>query len=150
MRIKNRLYKGNAGLQISVNSTNDEERNEMFSGNSHDFFEIYKIMEGIIPTGRKITLNFALAGYEIDPEKLKKYFDPSKYICKLTPMHMTNSCVDNNIYTENGYTDYYPYKEIEENLKDVGYDVLVFVPSKEEDESRITCGNVILSENNKT
>jgi 23S rRNA (adenine2503-C2)-methyltransferase len=30
-------------------------------------------------------------------------------------------------------------------LKQAGYDVIVFIPSKEEDESRITCGNAILS-----
>ena len=37
------------------------------------------------------------------------------------------------------------YKEAEEALKAVGFDVIVFVPSKEEDESKITCGNAILA-----
>ena len=31
-------------------------------------------------------------------------------------------------------------------LEAVGFDVIVFVPSKEEDESRITCGNAILAD----
>ena len=59
---------------------------------------------------------------------------------------MTTACKDNNYSTENGYTSYYPYKEAEERLKKAGFDVIVFIPSKEEDESRITCGNAILSD----
>lgn len=33
----------------------------------------------------------------------------------------------------------------EEKLKAAGFDVLVFIASREEDEGRITCGNAILS-----
>jgi hypothetical protein len=43
------------------------------------------------------------------------------------------------------------YKEITallglENINDKEFDVLVFIPSKDEDESRITCGNAVLSQ----
>jgi len=146
MRIKNRLLEGEAGLQISMNSTNDKEREIMFGGNASSLFDIYKIMDGVVPFGRKITLNFALAGYEIDEKELLKYFDPDNYLIKITPMHLTKSCVDNGLETTGGYDSYYPYQEIEERLKMAGYDVIVFIPSKEEDESKITCGNAILAE----
>jgi len=146
MRIKNRLLEGEAGLQISVNSTNQKERDIMFNDNALSLFDIYKIMDGIIPFGRKITLNFALSGYEIDEAELLKYFDPDNYVIKLTPMHLTKSCVGNGLRTDGGYDYFYPYKEVEERLKKSGYDVIVFVPSHEEDESKITCGNAILSE----
>jgi len=66
MRIKNRLLRGEAGLQISINSTNEDERKTMFSGNACTLSKICEIMEGIIPNGRKITLNFAVAEYEGD------------------------------------------------------------------------------------
>ncbi len=145
MRIKNRLYRGNAGLQLSINSTDEKEREKMFSGNACSLFEIHNIMRGIVPTGRKITLNFALADYTIDENLLFKYFDPDDYIIKITPMHLTDACRDNVIDTPDGYTQYYPYKEVEDRLKKVGYEVIVFVPSIEEDLGRITCGNVILS-----
>jgi 23S rRNA (adenine2503-C2)-methyltransferase len=148
MRIKNRLFHGNAGLQLSINSTDEDERNKMFSGNCLSLYEIRKIMTGIIPNGRKITLNFALAGYRINEKILKKYFDPDDYLVKLTPMHQTNSCKKNNLITPNGYDYFYPYKKVEERLKDAGFDVIVFVPSKEEDESRITCGNALLADKN--
>lgn len=145
MRIKNRIYLGEAGLQLSINSTNEDERKVMFNNNACSLFEIYKIMEGVVPTGRKITLNFALADYEIDSNILLRYFDPSDYICKITPMHKTTSCIENSLETKNGYNNYYPYKEVEERLKKAGYDVIVFVPSNDEDDSLITCGNAILS-----
>jgi 23S rRNA (adenine2503-C2)-methyltransferase len=144
--IKNDLLNGEAGLQISINSTNENERNNMFSGNSLSLENISKIMkEHTKIIGRKITLNFAVADYEINPEILLKYFDPDIYLCKLTPMHKTFTALSNGIRTSGDYTRYYPYEEIEKNLKEYGYDVLVFIASKEEDLGRITCGNAILS-----
>jgi len=148
MRIKNRLLKGEAGLQLSINSTNPKEREMMFNKNACSLEEIARIMEGIIPAGRKITLNFAVADYEIDPNILLKYFDPDDYIIKLTPMHKTVAALNNNIETIGDYTTFYPYKDYEQNLKQAGYDVLVFIASEEEDSSRITCGNAILIDNN--
>jgi 23S rRNA (adenine2503-C2)-methyltransferase len=149
MRIKNRVYEGNAGLQLSINSTNENERDHMFCKNACSLWEIAKIMDGIIPFGRKITLNFAIAQYEIDPNILLRYFDPSYYLIKLTPMHKTSACEENNIKTDGDYTSYYPYKEYEASLKKAGYDVLVFIASEEEDTGgKITCGNAILSTGN--
>jgi 23S rRNA (adenine2503-C2)-methyltransferase len=146
MRIKNRLYRGEAGLQISINSTDENERNKMFSGNAHSLMGISRIMEGIVPYGRKITLNFALANWKIDPRILLEYFSPEFYIVKLTPMHKTKNAILSGIQTSGDYTEFYPYEETEKALKDAGYDVLVFIASREEDESRITCGNAILSD----
>jgi len=104
MRIKNRMMNGNAGLQLSINSTNEDERSVMFNGNACTLEEIADVMDGIIPVGRKITLNFAVAGYEIDPTILLKYFNPQLYICKLTPMHKTVEALKNGIETEGDYT----------------------------------------------
>lgn len=147
MRMKNRLLGGEAGLQLSINSTNEVERTRMFGGNACSLFRIHEIMRGIIVKGRKITLNFAVAGYEIDPYTLVRYFNPQDYIIKLTPMHKTSRAVEKQIRTTGDYTTYAPYKDIESSLKAVGFEVLVFIASKEEDESGITCGNAVLSEN---
>lgn len=145
IRIKNRMLKGNAGLQISINSTNEKERNKMFNNNCISLEEIATLMDGSIPNGRKFTLNFALCQYEINPDILLKYFNPDDYLIKITPMHATDSCKDKDLLTYDGYDFYYPYQKAEKELKSAGYDVIVFVPSKEEDESKITCGNAILS-----
>lgn len=148
MQLKNRDFEGNAGLQLSINSTDEAERTAMFSGNACTLEEIGGIMNGIASIGRKITLNFAVADYTINPQVLLKYFDPDCYVIKLTPMHKTTACKDSDIETEGDYTTYEPYEKHETALKAVGYDVLVFIASKEEDESKITCGNAILAERN--
>jgi len=145
MKIKNDVYKGNAGAQISVNSTSEEERAEMFSGNCLTLDEIAHAMAGAVPLGRKITLNFAIAGYEIDPDILLKYFSPEHYLIKLTPMHKTATAEIRGIKTEGDFTSYHPYEEHERKLKAAGYDVIVFLASEYEDLGRITCGNAILS-----
>jgi 23S rRNA (adenine2503-C2)-methyltransferase len=145
MRMKNRLLRGEAGLQLSINSTDEQERSAMFNGQACTLEAIARIMEGIIPSGRKITLNFALAGYTIDPSRLLMFFDPNEYIIKLTPMHKTAGAVAHGIHTAGDYTTYHPYQADEERLKAAGYDVLVFIASEDEDLSRITCGNAILS-----
>jgi 23S rRNA (adenine2503-C2)-methyltransferase len=146
MDIKNDVFRGNAGLQLSINSTNDNERNYMFNNNTVSIEEASNIGKMLdFPKGRKITLNFAVAGYEINAEKLRELFDPAKFVIKLTPMHKTKSALQNNIKTTGDYTTYYPYQKHEEELKKVGFDVLVFIASDYEDLGRITCGNAILS-----
>lgn len=145
--LKNKNYNGDAGLQFSINSTDEFQREEMFSNNSLSLDEISLIGGNLaMPKGRKYALNFALAdNYIIDASKLVKLFHPDKFMVKITPLHKTRSCEDNNLITTQGYEAFTPYKEIEENLKKVGFDVIVFVPSYDEDLGLITCGNAILS-----
>lgn len=145
--IKNDLYKGNAGLQLSINSTSEEQRKDMFSGNALTLNQISDIVKDLpMPVGRKYALNFALADtYEVNAEKLRDLFDPKKCMVKITPLHMTHSCVENNILTSGGYTSFVPYQKAEADLIKMGFNVLVFVPSMDEDGGRITCGNAILS-----
>jgi 23S rRNA (adenine2503-C2)-methyltransferase len=145
MRLKNRVYHGNAGLQLSINSTDEAERERMFNGNACTLSDIAEIMHGIVPVGRKITLNFAVAGYAVDPDALLKWFPPEWYVVKLTPMHKTAAALVSGMTTSGDYTTPEPYMELEGRLKAAGYDVLVFIASRDEDEGRITCGNAILS-----
>jgi 23S rRNA (adenine2503-C2)-methyltransferase len=145
MEIKNFTYKGEAGLQLSINSTNELERYRMFGGHAMTLEQIHAVIEWLRPRGRKITLNFALAGYEIDPQVLLRYFNPDHFICKLTPMHKTARAEQFGIKTEGDYCNYYAYEKTAAELRAAGYEVLVFIASPEEDDSRITCGNALLS-----
>lgn len=144
--IKNEMYNGQAGLQFSINSTDDDQRNHMFGGSSISLTEFAKIAERLPdPVGRKYCLNFAYAsGFEVNGNKLRTLFDPEKFMCKITPIHMNNSCRENNIETIDGYCSYHPYKLPEQSLKSAGFDVLVFIPSKDEEDGIVTCGNAIL------
>lgn len=155
INIKNNILNGEAGLQLSINSTCDKARDKMFSKNAMALKDISLMFENLLSDlpqnkrlkGRKYALNFALTGNDINAATLRKLFTPKLFLCKITPIHETISCIKNNILSSEGYEYYYPYKKIEEDLKNEGFDVIVFIPSKEEDQSKITCGNAILAMN---
>lgn len=144
--IKNHIYNGQAGLQLSINSTSEVQRDKMFSGKQIQLDRLSKICEKFpSPISRKYCLNFAYASdFEIDGALLKNYFDPNKFMCKITPIHNNNACEENKIKTIDGYESYVPYKKPEEELKKAGFDVLVFIPSLDEEHGLVTCGNAIL------
>jgi len=146
---KNQTLDGRAGLQVSINTT-DAGARERTMPMSMSLEDISHMLTQIIAIqgvyGRKIALNFALTDAPIDAVRLRKLFNPKNFMCKITPMHNTTTAVANGLITHGGYDSYYPYQKVEQDLKEQGFDVLVFVPSKEEDESMITCGNAILSQ----
>lgn len=147
-RIKNEVYNGEAGLQFSINSTDNDQRNVGFNNKSLNLEEIAEIAKKLPkPVGRKYTLNFAVTKDTIlDAERLDSLFDKNNWIVKITPIHETNSAVENGYDIGDTYTDYNVYRKFEQPLLDLGWDVIVFVPSKEEDSDRITCGNALISE----
>lgn len=147
-RIKNEVYNGEAGLQFSINSTDEEQRREQFNGMSLSLADISELAADLpTPVGRKYTLNFAVTADTIlDADELSRLFDKDKFIVKITPIHKTNAAVKNGFGITTEYTDYDVYRKFEQPLIEAGWDVIVFVPSEEEDSDRITCGNALISE----
>lgn len=145
--IKNDVYGGEAGLQFSINSTDEEQRSTQFGGKSLSLLEISELAKQLpMPKGRKYTLNFAVTAQTIlDAKELSRLFDKDKFIVKITPIHETNSAIKNGFDVATSYTDYDVYRKFEQPLLDEGWDVIVFVPSKEEDSDRITCGNALIA-----
>lgn len=144
------LYGGEDGfgLQFSINTLNENDRNEMFRNRSLSLQEISDIIKELpCPKKRKYTLNFAVTSKSnLDVDLMNKYFDKKKCIVKMTPIHETVEAVDE------GYEivhDFDVYEQFERPLVNDGWDVIVFVPSKEEDEDRITCGNSLIALENK-
>ena len=137
-------WNGGAGLQFSINTLDEKQRNRMFRNCSLSLAEISKIIDVLpMPFGRKYTLNFAVTSESnLDVKLMNKYFDKNKCIVKITPIHKTVEA------TENRYeivTDFDVYEKFEKPLVADGWDVIVFIPSKEEDEDRITCGNSLIA-----
>ena len=145
--IKNSVYNGEAGLQFSINSTDEEQRKWQFNDLSLNLKEIAKLAESLpMPRGRKYTLNFAVTKETIlDAKALTNMFDKNKFIVKITPIHQTKSALDNQFDVTTSYADYDVYRDFEQPLLDYGWDVIVFVPSIEEDSDRITCGNALIA-----
>lgn len=147
-RIKNEVYAGEAGLQFSINSTDNEQRNAQFNGMSLGLEEISELAKRLPkPVGRKYTLNFAVTEETIlDAARLSELFDKGDFIVKITPIHKTTAAVKNGFNVTTEYTDYDVYRKFEEPLVAAGWDVIVFVPSEEEDSDRITCGNALITD----
>ncbi len=136
------------GLQFSINTLDEEERNKMFRNNSLSLQEISDIIKSLpMPKKRKYTLNFAVTSKcNLDVDLMNKYFNKDKCIVKITPIHETVEAVNE------GYEivkDFDVYEKFEQPLVKDGWDVIVFVPSKEEDADRITCGNSLIALANK-
>ena len=132
------------GLQFSINTLDEVQRNEMFRNMSLSLEEIGKIIYELpMPKKRKFTLNFAVTSESnLDVDLMNKYFDKDRCIVKITPIHKTVEAV------KEGYeivTDFDVYEKFEQPLVKDGWDVIVFIPSKEEDEDRITCGNALIA-----
>ena len=132
------------GLQFSINTLNEDDRNEMFRNQSLSLQEIGDIINELpMPRKRKYTLNFAVTSKcNLDPKLMDKYFNKEKCIVKITPIHETVEAINE------GYeivTDFDVYEKFEKPLVEAGWDVIVFVPSKEEDSDRITCGNSLIA-----
>jgi 23S rRNA (adenine2503-C2)-methyltransferase len=143
---KNVDMRGQAGLQFSINSTDESQRKAMFDGGSVTLEELSDIANDMPPPlSRKYCLNFAYStDFEIDADKLRRLFAPEKFMVKITPIHNNTACRNNAIATVGGYEQYAPYRDVETRLKAAGFDELVFVPSMDEEESLVTCGNLVL------
>ena len=136
------------GLQFSINTLDEEKRNKMFRNKSLSLQEISDIIKSLpMPKKRKYTLNFAVTSKcNLDVDLMNKYFNKDKCIVKITPIHETVEAVNE------GYEivkDFDVYEKFEQPLVKDGWDVIVFVPSKEEDADRITCGNSLIALANK-
>lgn len=137
-------WKGGIGLQFSINTLDEKKRNEMFRGKSLSIYEIGKIIKELPnPLGRKYTLNFAVTSESnLDVKLMNKYFDKNKCVIKITPIHETKEALNE------GYEivkDFDVYERFEKPLVNDGWDAIVFIPSAEEDEDRITCGNSLIA-----
>lgn len=134
------------GLQFSINTLDEEKRNAMFRGMSLSLSEISKIIDELpMPKKRKYTLNFAVTSdSNLDVDLMNQYFDKRKCIVKITPIHETVEAVDEGYEIIKNFD---VYEKFEQPLVNDGWDVIVFVPSEEEDSDRITCGNSLIALN---
>lgn len=145
--IKNNVYGGEAGLQFSINSTDETQRAVQFGGKSLSLDRVSSLADALpMPVGRKYTLNFAVTADTILSEPvLSRLFNKDKFIIKITPIHKTSAAVKNGFNVTTEYTDYDVYRRFEDPLVAAGWDVIIFVPSAEEDADRITCGNALIA-----
>ena len=144
--VKNRLYAGgNFQFQYSVHTTDAARRDEMIPVKKWSFAQMAEYGERFYAPGdRKITLNFALAeGQPLNPQVLLEYFDPAKFLIKITPLNPTYQAA------EHGLTSYIdPLHQgreaaLVDSIRAAGYQVITAIGEVEENYIGSNCGQYI-------
>jgi len=146
--VKNRLYaNGRFQFQFSIHTTDVALRDRLIPVHKRTFEWMAAYGDSFLrPGDRKITLNFALSdGHPVDAAVLLKYFDPQKYLVKITPVNPTSQAVKNGLAS---YVD--PLRpETAQSVADAvaraGYEVIVSIGEVEENEIGSNCGQYVLN-----
>lgn len=144
--IKNALYcRGRFQLQFSLHTTDLCRRQELIPYPLMNFSQVARIGEHFFRDGdRKIALNFALAeGFPIQPEVLIQYFDPAIFLIKTTPVNPTEKAKYHNLRSKINPRNGEGSKEIIDELKKAGYEVILSLGEPEEDSIGSNCGQYL-------
>lgn len=129
-------------IQISTNSTNEEERQRLFGGAQvYSIKEIANIMNNVPNNNRLVTLNFICgAGWEIDPNKLYG-LNPDVFCIKITPLNITSKTEKSGLEDAIKW-NWENMNKIKENIEGkCGLKVITDVAAKEE--LPLCCGNLV-------
>jgi 23S rRNA (adenine2503-C2)-methyltransferase len=145
LRIKRSMYScGNFQMQFSIHTTDREMRDRLMPVTKWDLGQIAQYCgEFRQRADRKITLNFALIrGMPVDSVELKKYFDPEKFLIKITPLNPTYAAARNGLVSQIDSWDE-ARCEIVNGLRTAGYEVLVSIGEMEENLIGSNCGQYV-------
>jgi len=144
--IKNKVYPvGKFQFQFSIHTTDQQLRDELIPVKKWDFHKIAAFGENYFKPGdRKITLNFALAEQSpIQSDILLKYFDPDRFLIKITPLNPTYQAASTGLKSyinPETRTDNYP---ILDELREAGYQVILSIGVQEENLIGSNCGQYV-------
>jgi len=144
--IKDELYgHGRFQLQFSIHTTDPSLRDRLIPVRKWSFEEIAAYGEDFFKEGdRKITLNFAPArGYPINPKVLRDYFDPQRFLIKLTPLNPTERVKEEGLKSQINPFDSSSWEPLVEGLKGVGYEVLLSIGELDENLIGSNCGQYV-------
>lgn len=146
IEIKDRFYsQGRFQLQFSIHTTDDKKRDILIPIKKWNLTEIAEYGEKFFKNGdKKITLNFAAArGYPIEPAIVGEYFDPDKFIIKLTPLNPTERVEESNLVSVIDPYDTNSAKEIIKGLEAQGFEVILSIGEVEENKIGSNCGQFV-------
>ena len=148
MNIKKSLYPFNFQLQFSIHTTDAKQRDEIIPIKKWPFEKISKYGKKFYDEGgRKITLNFALAKENIvDANVVREFFPPEYFLIKITPVNPTINSIKNGITNDVDESTGLPVKhrKFVDDLRRMGYDVILSVGDTRENLIGSNCGMYIL------
>ncbi len=146
LEIKHAYYAdGRFQLQFSIHTTDVGLRDHLIPVRKWNFAEIAAYGERFYTPGdRKITLNFALARQmPIEANLLRSYFDPDRFLIKITPLNPTYRARENQLTTYIDPLEQEKDYDLVEALRTAGYQVIVSVGEVEENYIGSNCGQYI-------
>jgi len=146
--VKNRLYaNGRFQFQFSIHTTDVELRNQMIPVKKWSFEDMAAYGKRFYRDGdRKITLNFALVdGNPADPNVLLRYFDPERYLVKITPVNPTSHAVKNGLASHVDPHRPETAQSLAERMAEAGYQTIVSIGEAEENKVGSNCGQYVLN-----
>ena len=145
LEIKKRYYAERFQLQFSIHTTDREKRDWLIPVKKWSFEKIADYSNSFFNSGgKKIALNFALAeGMPIEADVLLRYFNPERFLIKITPVNPTYRA------KENGITSHiHPESENDDiisALRNSGYEVILSIGELTENDIGSNCGQHIMN-----
>jgi 23S rRNA (adenine2503-C2)-methyltransferase len=144
--VKNEYYPGGKfQFQYSIHTTDQKLRDQLIPVRKLGFKEMAEFGERFVEPGdRKVTLNFALAeDSPVDPSVLKKYFDPEKFLIKITPLNPTYQAEFSGLESYLQGSQSSDQDPLVENLQQAGYQVILSIGELEENSIGSNCGQYV-------
>ena len=146
--VKNRHYPGGRfQLQFSIHTTDQKLRDELIPGRKMSLEEIAEFSRRFADLrngDKKVTLNFAPAvGYPIDVSVIRRYFDPSLFVIKITPLNPTVRSKEESLMSVIDPGVERTSQEVVEMFTKHGYDVILSIGELEENKIGSNCGQFI-------
>jgi 23S rRNA (adenine2503-C2)-methyltransferase len=146
---KEKLYQnGKFQLQFSIHTTDENKRDRLIPVPKMSFREIAEYGKQFFATGdRKITLNFiAMEEYPIDPAVIQRFFDPSRFLVKLTPLNPTRNAERNALRSKLDPANERSVAPLAEELRSFDFDTIVSIGEIEENQIGSNCGQFVSGE----
>ncbi len=144
--IKQASYSGGRfQFQVSLHTTDFELRDRFIPVKKWSFEQIAQYGERFYaPEDRKVTLNFALAkGMPVDPRVLLCYFDPDKFLVKITPLNPTYRARENGLVSYINPLSAGEKYEVIQAIQEAGYQVILSIGDTEENLIGSNCGQYL-------
>lgn len=144
--IKDRLYPGGRfQMQFSIHSTDEAARERLLPVPRWDLARIAEYGRRFHRPGDKlITLNFTvIEGMPIDATLLRRHFDPTRFLVKLTPLNPTERALANGL--RSGFDPLRPESAnpLVRDLEQEGFSVIVSIGELRENQIGSNCGQFV-------
>ncbi|HSB65977.1 MAG TPA: hypothetical protein VLD65_05315, partial [Anaerolineales bacterium] len=146
LKIKQENYpSGHFQFQVSLHTTDSELRDRFIPVKKWSYAQIAEYGDRFYSAGdRKITLNFALAQeMPVEPAKLLQFFNPEKFLIKITPLNPTYRARENDLVSYIDPLSPEQKYEIVQALEEAGYQVILSIGELEENYIGSNCGQYL-------